>query len=1094
MTQANIEGFRLSQQQKRLWQLQSDHPEATYRVNCRVHIAGNLDVSALQRAIDQVIQRHEVLRTTFHRLPGLTIPVQVIGESKHLDLPMHDLSTDDPGRQQERIAEWRQNTDDANLEEGPLLQLALFKLGNNEHLLHIDLPALCADSASMKNLVEEISQAYAIQTRGDGHLAEDPMQYVDISEWQNELMESEDAEQAHRFWGGINFLEVLDIFLPLEKPFFTGSRFKPQAYAWTVPAELTGKLEAVADNMDVSFSAFLQACWRTLLWRLTGQSDIVVGTVTDGRNYEELQTAVGMLSRHVPIRGHLEEGTVFSDLARQTEKSVEAALEWQEYFSWEQFSLPDDNGGAPAFFPACFEHCEIEPRSIDGVTFAIEELQGCIDRCNVKLSCLQKPDSLLLELCYDGSLFERENIQRLSEQLEVLLNSIVRNPDAPIYELDVLTEAERKQLLGDFSQTAARIEVKGCIHEILEEKVQRTPEASAVEFEEEKLTFAELDARANQLAHYLQKLHIGPESLVGICLEPSLETIVGVLGILKAGGAYVPLDPSYPRERLDYMLSDCGATVLVTQESIVKQQRLSVDRVDVVKLDADWEKIAGEANTAPACNASAENLAYVIYTSGSSGQPKGVGIAHRNVVHSTTARIEYYNETPPARFLLLSSLAFDSSVAGLFWTLCTGGTLLLPKAGLQREPEAVAELLEGRQVTHILALPSLYSLLLTDGNQDRLGALQTVIVAGEACPPAVIKRHKDILPDTRLFNEYGPTEDTVWATVYACHDLEPETQVPIGRPIANTQVYLLDSLRRLVPLGVAGELCLSGSGLARGYLGRPDLTAERFLPNPFSTEEGERLYRTGDLARYRQDGTLEFLGRIDQQVKIRGYRIELEEIEAVLSKHERVKAAAVMAYAESNGNSSPAADKRLVAYIVPTSQEGALIEELRNALQVTLPDYMIPASFIFLEELPLTPNGKVDRKALPEPDRTRPDIGERYVAPRNAVEQVLTGIWADVLGIEKVGVHDSFFDLGGHSILVTQLVARVRDTLQVEIPLRTLFETPTVAGLTEWLLNDPAKREQVEKTAELLMKVSALSDEEAERLLGEHVTATEKSS
>jgi len=1097
MTQANIEGFRLSQQQKRLWQLQTDHPLSTYQVKCRVRIEGRLDSSALQAAINQIIQRHEILRTTFHTVPGLTIPVQVIAESKERKLQVHDLSADKPEKQQERIRQVSQKASDSdsNLEEGPLLKLVLFKLSDNKHLLYICLPALCADAATMKNMVEEISQAYAIQTQGNGNLTEEPMQYVDISEWQNELMESEDAEHARRFWGGLNFLEVLDIFLPLEKPFFANSKFEPRSHIWTIPEELTDKLRMAADKMDVPLAVFLQACWQVLLWRLTGQSDIVIGTVADGRNYEELQTAVGMLSRHVPIRCHLKEGTSFAELTRQTQKSLEDALEWQEYFSWEQFSLPDDNGGVPAFFPACFEYLEdSEPYSANGVTFSIEHLHGSIDRCNVKLSCLQKSDALLIELCYDSNLFERENIHRLSEQFEVLLRSIVKNPDATIYEFDVLTEAERNQLLIDFNQTTeAKIE-DICIHEIIEKQVKKTPEATAVEFEDKMLTFAELNSRANQLAHYLKKLGIGPESLVGICIEPSLETIIGVLGILKSGGAYVPLDPSYPRERLDYMLTDCGATVLVTQESLVNQQRLTVEQVSVVKLDADWEKIASEKDTKPACDATADNLAYVIYTSGSSGQPKGVGISHRNVVHSTTARIEYYTKTPPERFLLLSSLAFDSSVAGLFWTLCTGGTLLLPKSGLQREPGELAELLESKKITHILALPSLYSLLLSEGKRQQLDSLQTVIVAGEACPPAVIERHKKILPDTLVFNEYGPTEGTVWTTVHDCVDVEPETQVPIGHPISNTQIYLLDSLMRLVPLGVAGELCLSGPGLARGYLERPDLTADKFLPNPFSSEEGARLYRTGDLARFRQDGTLEFLGRIDQQVKIRGYRIELEEIEAVLSKHESVKAAAVMAYAESNGNSSPAADKRLVAYIVPTTKEEALTEELRNSLQVTLPDYMIPASFIFLDELPLTPNGKVDRKALPEPDRTRPDIAESYVAPRNPIEQVLTGIWADVLGIEKVGVHDSFFDLGGHSILVTQLVARVRDTLQVEIPLRTLFETPTVAGLTELLLNDPEKKTQVEKTAELLVQVSGLSDEEAERLLGEQVPVSEKDS
>lgn len=1097
MTQANIEGFRLSQQQKRIMQLQKEHPQATYRANCNVSIEGKLDAQALQRALEHVVNRHEILRTTFHSVPGLTIPLQVIGEDDSVNLKTDDLSTLKSDEQQARIRQFMAELNSArlDLEEGTLLQFALFKLSDSKHLLYINLPALCADAAALENLVREISRAYANEIGSEGELSDEPMQYVDISEWQNELLESEDAEQAQRFWGGMNFLEVLDIFLPLEKPFLAHTNFEPRTYNKTLPADLRNQLEEVAAKLEVSLPVLLQTCWQILLWRLSGQSDIVIGTVADGRNYEELQGTLGLLSRHLPLRAHLAEDMTFAELARQNETKLEEVLEWQEYFSWEQFSLPDENGGVPAFFPASFEYFDHkEPYSAVQVTLAVEELDACIDRFNLKLSCRNKADTLISDLHYDPELFEETDISRLGDQFEVLVRSVIDNPQATILQHDVLTEAERKLLLVEFNKTEKKLEDAACIQNLVEQQAEKSPDATAVEFENQSLSFSELNTRANQLAHYLTKLDIGPESLVGLCVEPSLETIVGVLGILKAGGAYVPLDPSYPRERLDYMLTDCRAKVLVTQESFIRDQRLTVDQLNVVLLDADWGKIAEEDDTNVATNSTPENLAYVIYTSGSSGQPKGVSVTHRNAVHSTCARLDYYQHTPPGRFLLLSSLAFDSSVAGLFWALCGGGTLLLPKAGLQREQAALAELIDDKKVTHILALPSLYSLLLTEGKPEQLQSLQTVIVAGEACPPNVLERHKQTLPKTQLFNEYGPTEGTVWTTVYDCKDAEAETQVPIGRPIANTEIYLLDALMRPVPLGVSGELCLSGPGLARGYLNRPDLTADKFLPNPFNSEKGSRLYRTGDLARYQRDGNIEFLGRIDQQVKIRGYRIELEEIEAVLSKHPKTKAVAVVAHAESNGNSSPSADKRLVAYVVPESKQDSLIEELRSALQNTLPDYMIPANYIFLDELPLTPNGKVDRKALPEPDRARPDIAEHYVAPRNAVEQVLTGIWADVLGIEKVGVHDSFFDLGGHSILVTQLVSRVRDTLNVDIPLRTLFEIPTVAGLSEWLQKDPEKHAQVEKTAELLIQVADLSDEEAEKLLGEQLATSEKSS
>ncbi|MDQ3257079.1 MAG: amino acid adenylation domain-containing protein, partial [Acidobacteriota bacterium] len=538
-------------------------------------------------------------------------------------------------------------------------------------------------------------------------------------------------------------------------------------------------------------------------------------------------------------------------------------------------------------------------------------------------------------------------------------------------------------------------------------------------------------------------LGVGPDVLVGLCCERSIEMLVGIYGILKSGGAYVPLDPSYPKERLAFMLDDTRARVLLTQQRLV--EKLPRHGAQVLCLDTELQGFDGESRENPINEAGAENLAYVIYTSGSTGQPKGVPIAHGNLLHSTRARLSYYRE-PVARYLLLSSFAFDSSVAGIFWTLCQGGTLVVPQEGIERDPREVIALVEESRVSHMLSLPSLYRLMLAEAKSQQPTPLRTVVVAGEACPVDLIAQHRQTLPETELFNEYGPTEGTVWSTVYDCRAVEPGRQVPIGRPIANTRVYLLDRHLNPVPVGVPGELHVGGAGVARrGYLNQPELTAARFIPDPFSTEAGARLYKTGDIARYLSDGNIEFLGRSDEQVKIRGYRIELGEIESVLRRHEAVGEAVVIAREDTPG------DKRLVAYLVRDGKATPNISELRHFLTEKLPEYMVPSAFLFLRAIPLTPNGKVDRQALPAPDQTRPELEEGYVAPRTELERYLASTWGESLGVEKVGVHDHFFELGGNSIQAAIIINKLQAKMGEYIHVATLFRKPRIADLASYL-------------------------------------------
>ncbi|HEX8338906.1 MAG TPA: amino acid adenylation domain-containing protein, partial [Pyrinomonadaceae bacterium] len=622
----------------------------------------------------------------------------------------------------------------------------------------------------------------------------------------------------------------------------------------------------------------------------------------------------------------------------------------------------------------------------------------------------------------------------------VLLAAIAEDPRRPVADLPLMTEEEERRSLFEWNDTAADYPLDRCIHELIEGQAARTPDAPAVVFNELRLSYRELNERANRLARCLRSQGVGAESLVGVLLERGVEMMVGILAVLKAGGAYVPLDPSYPPQRLSFSLQDARPSVLLTKRGLA--DGLPDGGVPFVLLDADARAIARESAADLGHTAGPDNLAYVIYSSGSTGTPKGVPVVHRGLVNSTLARLDHYAEAVHA-FLLLPSFAFDTSVGVIFWTLCRGGALVIPDVRLHQDPRYLARLVARHRVSHLIGLPSLYALLLEQARPGQLDSLKTVVVAGEACPAELPARHFEALPAASLYNEYGPTEATVWCSVHDFDAREAGAPVTIGRPIANTSLYLLDENLRPVPVGVHGELYVGGANLARGYLKRPALTAERFVPDPFSKGPGARLYRTGDVARYAPDGRIEFLGRNDQQVKIRGFRVELMEIEATLEQLPSVRQAVVLARDDAPGG------KRLVAYVVPEGASELAPGELRGHLRERLPDYMVPAAFIFLEEFPLNPSGKVNRRRLPAPDWSRPGLEDEFVAARTPVEELLAGMWAELLGLERVGAGDNFFELGGHSLLATQVVSRLSDIFKVDIPLRTLFESPVVASFAE---------------------------------------------
>lgn len=1033
-------GYRLSPQQERLW-LQQQDQSLPYWSQTALCLKGRLDLPRLHAALQQLIRRHEIFRTIFYRAPGMTLPVQVITETDGLSIEEEDLTCLSPGEQAARVEEWEREVGQRSIEwtRGPLLHFRIGKLGPTQHILLISVPALCADTKTLHNFVREFSQAYTAGGQdvcSDACSSDDVVQYADFAEWQHTVLESEDGKAGRRFWHTQDYTALLQTTLPCEHRSQESTAFLPRWMPVEVSPEQAAQVDAVAVDNRTTPSIIFLACWQLLLWRLTGHSEGLVGMACEGRT-EELEEACGLFAKYIPLQCQLDAHLSFSALVEVLHHKASEAAEWQIYWNWEEPSPAMEEGREVSFFPFCFAWEERPLPDTGADIFCVIDRQWTtIDRYKLQLVGVQKTAEVSVALHYDAALFSAEAMLALARQFTTLLTSAVYNPHEAISRLEMLSDAERQQIVVTFNQTRMAYPPVHGLHTLFETQAERTPEAVAVVCAGQSLTYWELDRRANQVAHSLRASGVGPEVRVGLCVERSAEMVIGILGILKAGGAYVPLDPASPKERLVYMLEDAQVRCVLTQERLLTT--VPDNAPDIICLDRDELGETRDRLPPRAVSQVPDNLAYVIYTSGSTGRPKGVLISHANAVHSTLARLKYYRD-PVTCFLLLSSFAFDSSVAGLFWTLSQGGTLCLPQEDQQKDPRELGVLMVRQRVSHVLCLPSLYGLVLDTLRPQQLDSLRVVIVAGEACAREIVDRHQANQPQTLFFNEYGPTEGTVWGSVHHSRPSERSLSVPIGRPIANTQIYVLDDQLQPFPIGVPGELYLGGLGLARGYLNRPELTAEKFIPNPLSDEPGTRLYKTGDVVRYQVDGTLEFIGRIDHQVKIRGYRIELGEIEAQLVELSGVREAVVVVRESSPG------EQRLVAYLVPETREGLTPEEVRGALKHSLPDYMVPGVFLMVEEFPRTPTGKLDRQALPAPDPSA-QLARQYVAPRTPTEEILARIWAEVLGIERVGIYDNFFELGGDSIISTQVVSRARQADLVLTP-KQLFQNQNVASL-----------------------------------------------
>ncbi len=1052
----------LSFGQQRLWFLdQLDPGSSAYNVPAAFLLKGRLDEAALRLALDEVTRRHETLRTTFLAPDGE--PRALAAGPSAVPLPRVDLEALPATRRRpeaEAVAR-REASRPFDLAAGPLFRALLLRLAAEEHALLVTLHHIVSDGWSMDVLMREVTELYeAFRTGRPSPFPELPVQYADFALWQRGRLAGEGLEAEVAWWRERLAGAPDQLDLPMDRPRPATASGRGGVESFHLPAVVATGIRSLARQQGATSFMVLLAAFQALLARCTGQSDVVTGSPVAGRDRAELEGLIGFFVNTLVLRTDLSGVSGFGELLVRVRESTLEVFAHQEvpFDRLVEALQPDRLLGRASFVQVMlsFFHHPALRRATGDLEVTSLALHTGTAKVELALSLTDLGSGVAGDLEYSEDLFDAPTVRRLAGHFETLLTGALAELGRPLADLPLLSPAELRQL-ADWSE-AAPAQTPVCLHRIFEIQAALTPDAVAVDIGDEALTYGELNVRANRLAYRLRRLGVGAEQLVGLCLERSIELILGLLGILKAGAAYLPLDPSYPRERLFYMLTDSGAQALLTRTGLVTGPdglagTLALGGPMLLPLDAEWESIAREPGEDLDLPVSPESPAYVIYTSGSTGRPKGVAVPHRGLANLAAEEVRLFAVGPRDRVLQFSSIGFDASVLEILVALRAGGRLCLAPQEVMPGTELL-DLLRERQVTAMFLAPSALGVL----PAAELPALRTLIVGGEACPVETAERWRAC----RLVNAYGPTEATVFASASLYRP--GEGKMTLGRPIAGAEVHVLDRSLRPVPVGVAGEILIGGVGLSRGYLGRSELTAERFVPHPSSRHAGARLYRTGDLARWLPDGRLEFLGRIDHQVKIRGFRIELGEVEAALRRHPELADVVVLAREDKPG------ERLLVAYVVPAGSPSPVPAELKAFLRETLPPYMVPVAFVALPSLPVTASGKVDRRALPAPDST--GAGQEYVPPRSELEEALAAIWADVLRVERVGAFDNFFDLGGHSLKATQAVAQIRQLLQVDLPVRTLFEAPTLAELSVAVVQRVAEQAEDEDFFEVLRGVS----------------------
>ncbi len=1024
------EYYEMSSAQKRMYTLQQLELNSTsYNMPGVLELEGDVDKDRLKEAFNKLIQRHEALRTSFEALEeGLIQKVH-----SKVEFNIEEYKAEEDKGIQEIVKGFIRTFD---LSKAPLLRVGIIKIQSNKHILIYDMHHIISDGVSMGILVEEFSKAYAGE-----ELIPLRIQYKDFSEWQNKLYNSDKIKTQEEYWlkqfeGEI---PVLNLTTDYQRPAIQS--FEGDSIQFEIEKELTNKLRQITKVTGSTMYMVLLSTLNILLSKYSGQEDIVVGSPIAGRPHADLRNIIGMFVNTLAMRNYPIGEKTFKEFLSEVKENALGAYANQDYQFEElveKLKVSRDFSRNPVFdIMLVLQNMDRVSIELKGLNISTYKAENNISKFDITVIAVEMRDNISISIQYCTKLFNKVTIKRMYRHMENIIESVVKNPDVKLSEIEVLTEEEKQQILVDFNNTKVNYSKDKTIHRMFEKQVERTPDKIAAVYGEKSLTYRELNKKANQLAGVLRSKGVSTDSIVAIIIEKSLEMIVGILGILKAGGAYLPIDPDYPRDRIRYMLDDSKAEIIITNHEIgniggIDSEILYIE--DELKHDYSCDNVVYDWNE--------KNLAYVIYTSGSTGKPKGVMVEHGAIVNTLQWSMENYALCETDVVLQITSFAFDSSIEDIFSTLITGGKLLLLNHEERTNVEYLKEKIQNEKVTHFLTVPSLYALLISE-KTECLQGLRFVTIGGEACTRKMLEQHFSKLKSTRLFNEYGPTENSVSSTIYEIK--EAETDVLIGKPISNTKCYIVDQYNNLLPIGIPGELCVSGKGLARGYLYRQELTSEKFINNPF--ESGTRMYRTGDMARWLSDGNIELIGRIDQQVKVRGYRIELEEIEIKLLNYEAVKEAVVTSKDDNNGN------KYLCAYVV--AEKELTVSELRGHLSKALPDYMIPSYFIQLEKLPLTPNGKVDRTALTKnklPEGVESlTTGAEYEAPRNETEEALLKIWQQVLEVERIGINDNFFEIGGHSLKASSLAAKIHKMLNVEIPLKEIFKAPTIKGISEYI-------------------------------------------
>ena len=1039
--------FPLSFAQQRLWflsQIQQD--SAVYNVAGGVRMEGPLDVPALEQALNEVVVRHESLRTVIGQIESE--PVQIITSPQVFHLPKLDLRNV-PEAQRETEAQLLLTNEARKpfkVEGGPLFRATLLLLSAEKHILLLNMHHIISDGWSVGILVRELTELYeAFADSRPSMLPHLPVQYVDFAVWHREWLQGEVLNKSVSYWkeklaGAPSLLE-----LPKDRPRppVQGSAGARQPVA--IPQELTESLRELGESQNATLFMTLLAAFEVLLFRHAGQDDIVVGVPIKGRNNPELENLIGFFVNTLPVRIDLSGNPTFRELLGQVREAALGAYEHQD-LPFEKLvdvtQLERDTSYSPLFQVMFHLNTIGAPAfALAGMRLTALDADTGTSKFDLTVDLVESSTGLKGWLEYSTDLFDDVTIQRLSERFQILLKAAVAAPDTPIAALPLLS-LEENQLIGGLNQTAEVFPHAPCLHQIFEAQVAQTPAAIAVRFEGQELTYAELNRRANQLAHRLLKLGVGAEVLVAICMEPSLDLPIALLAVLKTGAAYIALDPAYPRKRLSFILEETGAPVVLTQAGLADNQAFA--GVQVIRLDRDVEVFATESTENPRSIVTGENLCYVTYTSGSTGEPKSAMLDHRGVRNRLLWGITDYQLGQGDVVLHKTPLTFDVSVWEIFAPLLSGACLLIAKAGGHQDPVYQLELMAREKVTHVDYVPAMLEALLELDGLDHCDSLKIVTVAREALTRGLRDRFYS-QTKANLYNLYGPTEASLAVTSWVCQPQGKERVIPIGRPMSNVRIYILDKHLQPVPIGVAGELHIGGVAPGRGYLKRPDLTADKFIPDALSETGGERLYKTGDLARYRSDGAIEFLGRLDHQVKTRGMRLEASEVEASLCQHPAVREAVVLAQKITAGN------KSLVAYVVSKQEPLPTSDELRNYLRQKLPEYMVPAAFVVLSELPLLANGKLNRRALPRPKKLLSQPEAVYIPPESDLEQTIASIWQQVFNIDRVSIHTNFFDLGGNSLLVSKVHSKLRAVVNSDIQVIELFKHSTIHSLAKYL-------------------------------------------